>query len=368
MKAAASRTIRIAAGSVGIGLAAGAAQAQSSVTLYGIVDGGFTYTSNQGGHANYQSTAGSEQGSRWGLLGSEDLGGGNKAIFRLENGFNLQTGTASANGRIFGRQAWVGIATARYGTLTLGRQYNASQDSLEPLQVATDTVQYATHPFDTDDINNSFRTDNAIKYVTPSLYGLQINTMYALSGNAGAFSTNRSYSVGATWSGGPWRLGAAYVVLDHPATDTTGAIPSDNYFSFLKGITYQRIWGAGGLYELGNATVGLLYTNTRFELTPASQYQTYENAEASLRYRLTPALHAAIAETYTNVSTNGKVGSWHYWQTTAALQYFLSKRTDIYVDLLYQHATNALAQIEGTSGASSGPSQLLVVTGIRHKF
>uniref|UniRef100_UPI0016414A68 porin n=1 Tax=Burkholderia gladioli TaxID=28095 RepID=UPI0016414A68 len=177
MKAAASRTIRIAAGSVGIGLAAGAAQAQSSVTLYGIVDGGFTYTSNQGGHANYQSTAGSEQGSRWGLLGSEDLGGGNKAIFRLENGFNLQTGTASANGRIFGRRTWVGIATALYGTRTLGRQYNASQDSLEPLQVATDTVQYATHPFDTDDINNSFRTDNAIKYVTPSLYGLQINTM-----------------------------------------------------------------------------------------------------------------------------------------------------------------------------------------------
>ncbi len=158
------------------------------------------------------------------------------------------------------------------------------------------------------------------------------------------------------------------MVLDHPATDTTGAIPSDNYFSFLKGITYQRIWGAGGLYDLGNATFGLLYTNTRFELTPASQYQTYENAEASLRYRLTPALHAAIAETYTNVSTNGKVGSWHYWQTTAALQYFLSKRTDIYVDLLYQHATNALAQIEGASGASSGPSQLLVVTGIRHKF
>lgn len=353
---------------VGFGLAAGGAHAQSSVTLYGIVDGGFTYTSNQGGKPNYQATAGNEQGSRWGLLGTEDLGGGNHAVFRLENGFNLMNGTASANGRIFGRQAWVGLASDRYGTLTLGRQYNAAQDSLEPLQVAGDTVQYATHPFDVDDINNTFRTDNSIKYVTPNFRGLQINAMYALSGNAGNFATNRSYSVGATYANGPWHLGAAYVMLDHPATDTTGAIPSDNYFTFLKGISRQRIYGAGGLYDIGDASVGLMYTNTRFELTPANQYRTYQNAEASLRYRVTPALHAALGETYTNVSTNGKVDSWHYWQTTAGLQYFLSKSTDVYADLLYQRATNAVAQIEGASGPSSSHTQWMAVTGIRHKF
>jgi len=262
----------------------------------------------------------------------------------------------------------VGLASDRYGTLTLGRQYNAAQDSLEPLQVAGDTVQYATHPFDVDDINNTFRTDNSIKYVTPNFRGLQINAMYALSGNAGNFATNRSYSVGATYANGPWHLGAAYVMLDHPATDTTGAIPSDNYFTFLKGISRQRIYGAGGLYDIGDASVGLMYTNTRFELTPANQYRTYQNAEASLRYRVTPALHAALGETYTNVSTNGKVDSWHYWQTTAGLQYFLSKSTDVYADLLYQRATNAVAQIEGASGPSSSHTQWMAVTGIRHKF
>lgn len=363
-----SRTLRtslVAIGGFGLSIAA---HAQSSVTLYGIVDGGFTYTSNQGGKANYQATAGSEQGSRWGLVGTEDLGGGTRAIFRLENGFNLENGAASANGRIFGRQAWVGLSNEHFGTLTLGRQYNAAQDSLEPLQIAGDSVQYGTHPFDVDDLNNTFRTDNSIKYVTPDFNGLQVNTMYALSGNPGGFATNRSYSIGATYAHGPVRLGAAYVVLDHPATDTTGAIPSDNYYTFLKGIARQRIYGAGGLYEIGNATVGLMYTNTRFELTPASQYRTYQNAEASLRYRITPALHAAIGETYTNVTANGNVNSWHYWQTTTALQYFLSKTTDVYIDLLYQRATNAAAQIEGTSGASSGGSQFVAVTGIRHKF
>lgn len=349
-------------------LSPGMTHAQSSVTLYGIVDGGFTYTSNQGGKRNYQSTAGNEQGPRWGLLGREDLGQGNYAVFRLENGFNLQTGTASANGRIFGRQAWVGILSDRFGTLTLGRQYNASQDSLAPLQVATDTVQYGTHPFDVDDFNNTFRTDNSIKYVTPTLYGVQINSMYALSGNASSFATNRSYSVGASYSRGSCRLGVAYVVLDHPATNANGAIPSDNYFTFLKGISRQRIYGAGGLYDIGAATVGLMYTDTRFELTPASQYQTYQNAEASLRYHIRPALHAAIGETYTNVSANSKLTSWHYWQTTTALQYFLSKATDVYIDLIYQRAANAVAQIEGALAPSSSRTQFQAVTGIRRKF
>lgn len=352
----------------GIGLSAGAAHAQSSVTLYGIVDAGFAYTSNQGGKSNDQATAGNEQGSRWGLFGSEELGGGMHAVFRLENGFNLMNGAASANGRIFGRQAWVGLASDRYGTLTLGRQYNAAQDSLEPLQVASETVQYGTHPFDVDDLNNTFRTDNAIKYVTPKFYGVQFNAMYALSGNAGNFATNRSYSAGASYANGPWHLGAAYVVLNRPATDTTGAIPSDNYFTFLKGISRQRIVGAGGVYDIGNASIGLMYTNTRFELTPASQYQTWQNAEGSLRYRLSPALHAAVGETYTTVSTNGKVSAWHYWQTTAGLQYFLSKTTDVYVDLMYQRASNAVAQIEGASGPSSSGTQMIAVTGIRHKF
>jgi general bacterial porin, GBP family len=352
----------------GFGLMATHAWAQSSVTLYGIVDGGFTYSSNQHGRANYQATSGSEQGSRWGLMGTEDLGGGNRAIFRLENGFNLQTGAASANGRIFGRQAWVGLSNGQFGSLTLGRQYNAEQDLLEPLQLSGVTTQYGTHPFDNDDLNNTFRTDNSVKYVTPSLHGVTVISQYGFSNNAGSFAANRSWSVGAGYTGGPLQLGAAYVQLDHPATDTTGAIPSDNYYTFLKGITQQRIWGAGGLYTSGRLGVGLMYTNVAFELTPASQHQNYQNAEMSLRYGFTPALYGAIGETWTGVSSNGQTDSWHYWQTTSALQYFLSKRTDVYVDLIYQHATNAVARINGTSGASSNGSQLVAATGIRQKF
>nr|WP_321931088.1 porin [Paraburkholderia guartelaensis] len=77
------------------------AQAQSSVTLYGIVDDGPSYTSNAGGHAGWQMVSGSAQGSRWGLKGIEGLGGGLATIFRLENGFNVNNGTLSQGGREF---------------------------------------------------------------------------------------------------------------------------------------------------------------------------------------------------------------------------------------------------------------------------
>ena len=70
-----------------LGTFAGVAHAQSSVTLYGIVDAGFAYNNNSGGQKLYATSAGNLQGDRWGLRGTEDLGGGLKALFVLENGF-----------------------------------------------------------------------------------------------------------------------------------------------------------------------------------------------------------------------------------------------------------------------------------------
>jgi len=358
---------------VGAGMGAalcGHAVAQSSVTLYGIVDSGITYTSNQKGSSTWQATGGNEQGTRWGLLGKEDLGGGTSAVFKLENGFNIETGTASQNGRIFGRQAWVGLSNDRWGTFTMGRQYNAAQDSLAPLQIGASIslTQYALHPFDTDDLNNTFRTDNSVKYVTPTLAGFQGNAMYGFS-NETNFAQNRSWSLGGTYGAGPLHLGVAYVVLDNPALDTTGAIPSDNYYTFLKGITKQQIWGAGGTYDYANATFGLLYTTSLFNLQSGAS-ERFNNYEGSFRYRFTPELFFAIGETYTQVhATQSANPSVHYLQTSTGLQYFLSKRTDLYVNAIYQRASsNAVADIEGISNASSTRTQVVGVVGVRHKF
>ncbi len=89
-------------------LVAGTAHAQSSITLYGLIDEGLNFTSNAGGHNAYQLKSGDTYGSRWGLKGSEDLGGGYHAIFLLENGFDNNSGTLGQGQRMFGRQAtWV---------------------------------------------------------------------------------------------------------------------------------------------------------------------------------------------------------------------------------------------------------------------
>src|SRR5260370_36937450 len=95
----------------GLGTFAGVAHAQSSVTLYGIVDAGFVYNNNSGGHKLYETRAGNLQGDRWGLRGTEDLGGGLKALFVLENGFNAFNGTLGQKGDEYGRQAYVGLTS-----------------------------------------------------------------------------------------------------------------------------------------------------------------------------------------------------------------------------------------------------------------
>src|SRR6185437_15305929 len=99
--------------------AAGAAHAQSSVTLYGTIDNALTYVNHAAGSKNLWSlgnaSSGDLSGTRWGIKGNEDLGGGLAAIFQLENGFDPSTGKLNQGGRIFGRQAYVGLTSNAFG-------------------------------------------------------------------------------------------------------------------------------------------------------------------------------------------------------------------------------------------------------------
>ena len=101
-----------------LGLFSGWAQAQSSVTLYGVVD--LAVERVKGATSLVRLTSGQQQGSRWGLRGVEDLGGGLKASFVLESGFNADAGTSGQGGRLFGRQAFLGLGGdwgTAFGTL-----------------------------------------------------------------------------------------------------------------------------------------------------------------------------------------------------------------------------------------------------------
>ncbi|WP_420915899.1 porin [Paraburkholderia monticola] len=351
----------------------GAANAQSSVTLYGIADSGVTYTNNQQGHTAWEATSGNESGSRWGLLGSEDLGGGLKAQFRLENGFDIESGRLAQGGRLFGRSAYVGLSSDRFGTLTFGRQYNSTQDILGNLQISSVLTGYSAHPHDNDNINNTFRTNNAAKYVSPTFAGLQANLVYGFS-NSTNFSSNNSWSAGLTYTNGPLNLGAAYARMNDPASSAVGAVASDNYYGSesmfgtpLGSATRQQIWGAGGTYSFGPAQFGLLYTGSRFDVPTASSIH-FDNYEGSVTYYVTPTLVLALAQVYTHV-TQGSL-SGHFNQTSTGAKYLLSKRTDLYVNVMYQKASSSIGQawIESISAPSSTTSQVAAVVGIRHKF
>ena len=106
----------------------GGAMAQSSVTLYGVADAwiGQTSTTNAAGTKLKQNKidSGGFNGSRLGFKGTEDLGGGLKAVFTAEDGYDISTGTSLQGGALFGRQAFVGLAGG-FGQVTLGRHYTA---------------------------------------------------------------------------------------------------------------------------------------------------------------------------------------------------------------------------------------------------
>jgi GBP family porin len=354
--------------------AAQAACAQSSVTLYGIVDAGFTYTNNQKGNSAYQATQGNVQGSRWGLVGSEDLGGGNKALFKLENGFSLESGAFGQGGRMFGRSAWVALSNDKAGTITLGRQYNSAQDYLSNLQTngVGALTQYGNAIYDNDDLNNTYRTSNAVKYTTPTIAGLTANAMYAFSNTAGQFANNRAWSVGAEYLAGPVRLDAAYSLVDNPASNTAGAAPSDNYYStsssIISNVARNQVWGAGGAYVFGQATVALLYTNSQFDILSGGSLR-FANYEASVRYQLQPSVLLTLGYIYTTQnSSSSKSPDAHYNQLALGGEYFLSKSTDVYLNGIYQRASGSNAWVEGITNPSSNSGQLVAVVGLRHKF
>ncbi len=191
-------------------LASTQAHAQNSVTLYGIIDTGFTYTHNSGGSASqFAMTSGNESGSRWGLKGAEDLGGGLKTIFQLENGFNSTTGNLGQGGREFGRQAFVGLTDTRWGTVyALGRQYDPVVDLVQPVQGDNYLGGIFTSPGDVDNADNSARFDNAVKWASPTWGGLTAEAMYAAGGVAGSTSNGTSYAAALAYNTGPLALAA----------------------------------------------------------------------------------------------------------------------------------------------------------------
>ncbi|WP_028225426.1 porin [Paraburkholderia ferrariae] len=376
--------------------------AQSSVTLYGLIDEGIDYTNNVGGHAVYEMTSGYAQGSRWGLKGSEDLGGGNSAVFQIESGFNAGNGALAQGGRIFGRQAFAGLASERYGTLTLGRQYDSVVDYLAQTTANGNWGGYLlSHPYDNDNTDNTFRLNNTVKYASPTFGGFSFGGTYSFSNDTG-FANNRALSAGAQYTTGGWLIAAAYLNANNPALTSGGAIAGGSSTNGTDGnfaASRLQIFGAGVNYTAGPATVGFAYSNTYIAQPVANVgYLTgdetiqpvtgplaggrvtslrYQNFEVNGKYQFTPACFVGAQYVYTLERYDATTGSVKPAIHSVGLMvdYNLSKRTDVYLQGAFQlvagdRTGSSLDQayVPGAQDLSSTSRQLAVRAAIRHSF
>ncbi len=373
--------------------AAGAAHAQSSVTLYGTIDNALTYVHNAAGNQNLVSlgnnSSGDLSGTRWGIKGTEDLGGGLNAIFQLENGFDPSNGKLNQGGRIFGRQAYVGLTSNTMGSVTIGRQYDPLIDLVQGItEDAYFGSAFATAG-DVDNYDNSFRVNNAVKYTSPVWSGLQFETMYAFGGVAGSTGSEQSYAAAVAYNNGPLALAAGYFYAANSSgarSTASGAgflSTSDGTFDGPVNLGYDTahslaIARVAGQYVIGPFTFGGAYSNAQYRRDNNSAFaadEKYNTGQGFLNYQVTPSTLLGLGYSYTKSSGDT---SATYHQVSIGADYFLSKRTDLYMTAAYQHASGetgngtggemaAQASI-GSYGYAGTSTQELVALGLRHKF
>jgi len=306
----------------------------------------------------------------------------------LENGFGINNGTLKQSGREFGRQAWVGLKSDQFGSVTLGRQYDDVVQYLGPLALTGTQYggTYFAHPFDNDNLDNSFRVNNSVHFQSADYGGFKLGALYGFSNTAGQFSNNRAYSVGAsyTWSG--LNVAAAYMQLNNntnalaQTATSPGAVTGDA--TFVAG--RQRTWGAGLNYTFGPATAGFVFTQTRLDnalgvnaanagtsgtLALPGGGVRFNNYELNARYALTPAISLAGAYTYTDSTIGGVHPKWNQFNLLA--DYALSKRTDVYLGGEFQHVVNkgtGIGAVINGLNMSSTDKQVAVTAGLRHRF
>ncbi|MGY8524754.1 porin [Paracidovorax citrulli] len=355
------KAILPAVGALVLACTAATAQAQTrgpattSVTLYGLVDTGIEYQNHAGAEGSgslYRMSSGNVTGSRWGLRGTEDLGGGLKGIFALESGFNSDAGTSAQGGRLFGRQAWLGIQ-GNWGRLTLGRQIN----TLYELFVPADPLRYASYGLLAQDAQFANRADNAIKY-SGDFGNLTVTALYSAGYDANVANGGEipgNYRIGQEiGAGASYTVGKLGVILGFDQRRGTAVATQGN--------TERRYAGA------------LLWTDGPFSAMAGYRYLQGTVSSPSLRahlywlggaYAVTPAL-SLRAGVYRADRRDSPDDAMSY---AAALWYTLSRRTELYLNAAYMDnkGSSTLGVANGGSVAA-GVNQTGVVLGIKHTF
>jgi predicted porin len=362
----------------------GAAMAQSNVQLYGIVDLGFEHLTMDNNSVN-RIGSGIQSGSRIGLKGTEDLGGGLSAFFQAETGYcangngagfggtaggvnngagqgaqNQAGGSYCTSGSTFmGRTSVVGLQGA-FGTFSMGRMYS-------PYFNAAASVD----PFGAGLTGSITNTDQALAqyvrlsqtaaYVTPNLSGFQGTIAYGFGGQSTSNANGQVYDLQGQYSNGPILVGIDY--LHHNQTaDATHPFPVDGYGT-------NKLTSLYGSYNFGVATLGGYYAQQKFATN-----QTTQGADQRVWMLgvTVPVGPGSILASYNQIKNNNLANSTSK-QYAIGYTYALSKRTNLYTS--YARMTNDAnadlyvgdATITG-AGSVGGASASGFALGIRHKF
>jgi predicted porin len=357
--------------------AAGAAQAQSSVTLYGTFDQYLSYLRSSSGAHVFALEDGSNLRSRLGLRGQEDLGGGLQAKFQLEMGIAGNTGAPADATRAFDRQTWVGFASSSLGEVRVGRQNSIAFYRGDYIDFTSRTLGSVVNAFGVPS-----RYDRDFAYISPRWGGLLLEAHYALANSTVGVSEQAVRQLGADYLAGPFRVGYAGLAGRPPRA---GAVQQQARYDNLYA-NYD--YGAGKVYAvyirsnnntttgtlanggtvLGN--VGALVTGTN---TEAPRF--YRIAQLSADYRVSPQLRVgALYGKIRDTSGNGKNASGY----AVGSYYDLSKRTTL-IALLHDLKNESAAGFRpsGSAGLTAnftapadvnGQSIRGIALGVIHRF
>jgi len=362
---------------------AGVAQAETSVTLYGIIDTGIGYNKISGGTDAQNGSKigminGVQNGSRWGLRGSEDLGDGLRAVFQLESGFNSGNGNSAQGGRLFGRQATVGLASDSWGQIDFGRQTNIASKyfgSIDPFGAGFGQANIGMG----FGALNTLRYDNMVLYQTPSFSGFQFGVGYSFNANdtnAGqtGFRTadnTRAITTGLRYVNGPLNVALSFDQLNASNKLAQGQVDAT-----------PRQYTIGGSYDFEVVKLALAYARTT---DGWFQSQTVSTGNGDLNFGRSGQGSTGIfadgfkANSYLlglSAPIGGASSLFGSWQRVSASNdiltgddatmnvyslgytYDLSKRTNLYA---YGSYAKNYAFIDGLKSTAVG-------VGIRHRF
>jgi predicted porin len=357
------------------------ARAQSTVTLYGVLDESIQYVHNTNGASSQLGLQRSNWlVTRWGIQGTEPISSTTNVIFQLESGFDNNTGRMAGGNQLFSRYALVGLTNTTYGEFRAGRQPIILGTIVSPVQPNWHFA-YSTAPGDVDIADGSIRMNNEITWFSPNWDGVTLGAQYSFGNVAGAMGSDQSYSFAANYTAGQMQVAAGFIhvdngnaVLSERGTGNAGGVffsPVNSAYTTASSFDIVR---TGAAYTVGPVTLGGYYSYSEYVPDGFSTFkgsESYNNFSAYAFWQMNARWSSMIGFDY--MRTHGDSAAM-YRTAVVSAGFALSKRTELYASAGYGRASgqNGLGAARAVIGddwpAAGNASQGLAFVGIDHRF